>query len=207
MADGATNDLIGYFGYGSLVNRATHRTEIVAAFPARLHGWRRFWRPRPDMPFDEAAATPVSLLTVGREAGAATDGLLVIDRAENLPAVDLREQRYLRRPILPEDLAVGDRALPDGIALYVYEAHDSVPDVSVACPIYQSYLDAVLQGFLVEHGETGLREFVFGTGGFDIPVLADRGGPLYPRAVDLSRAEIDLFDALLAERGVVFLPV
>ncbi len=199
--------LVGYFGYGSLVNRATHRTGIVAAHPARLHGWRRFWRPRPDMPFDEDRATPVSLLTVGREAGAVTDGLLVIDRAENLPAVDLREQRYERRSLGRHELTLGEGDLPDGVPLYVYEAHASVPKHSAACPIYQSYLDAVLQGFLVEHGETGLREFVFGTGGFDIPVLADRDRPIYPRAVALSPAERALFDALLAELRISYMPL
>lgn len=205
MATGEADGLIGYFGYGSLVNRATHRTEIVAAYPARLHGWRRFWRPRPDMPFDGSGATPVSLLTVGREADAVTDGLLVVDRAENLPAVDLREQRYRRRALAPEELTVDE--LPAGIPLYVYEAHAAVPPHSGACPIYQSYLDAVLQGFLVEHGEAGLREFVFGTGGFDIPVLSDRDRPIYPRAVVLSASEIRLFDALLTERGITWLPV
>ncbi|WP_157776483.1 hypothetical protein [Nitratireductor aquibiodomus] len=30
------NGLVAYFGYGSLVNRDTHRTEIVGAYPARL---------------------------------------------------------------------------------------------------------------------------------------------------------------------------
>lgn len=205
MAAGQAEKLVGYFGYGSLVNRATHRTDVVAACPARLHGWRRCWRPRPDMPFDEAQATPVSLLTIGREAGAVTDGLLVIDRAENLPAVDLREQRYERTPIGHEELTLKDGGLPNDIPLYVYQAHPVVPRRSGVCPIYQSYLDAVLQGFLTEHGETGLREFVFGTGGFDMPVLADRERPIYPRAIVLAPSEIVLFDALLAERRITYM--
>ncbi|WP_367714590.1 hypothetical protein AB2N04_11255 [Nitratireductor sp. GISD-1A_MAKvit] len=31
-------DIIAYFGYGSLVNRDTHRTEIVEAMPAPPQG-------------------------------------------------------------------------------------------------------------------------------------------------------------------------
>ena len=31
-----------FFGYGSLVNRATH--DYVHAHPARISGWRRAWR-------------------------------------------------------------------------------------------------------------------------------------------------------------------
>ena len=38
--------IIAYFGYGSLVNRTTLRTDYVAAQPVRLNGWRRCWRPR-----------------------------------------------------------------------------------------------------------------------------------------------------------------
>lgn len=204
---GEACELVAYFGYGSLVNRLTHRTEIVAAHRARLNGWRRFWRPRPDMPFDKAKATPVSLLTVARKPGAVTDGLLVVDRAENLPAVDLREAHYARRALRPDEVMLLEGSLPDGCPLYVYEAHAAIPAHDGACPIYQSYLDAVLQGFLAEHGEAGLREFVFGTGGFETPVLADRAAPIYPRAVKLAAAEQELIDALLTERGIRHLPL
>ena len=38
--------LIAYFGYGSLVNRATLRTNVVGAGRARLKGWRREWQGR-----------------------------------------------------------------------------------------------------------------------------------------------------------------
>lgn len=36
--------IVAYFGYGSVVNRATLRTSIVDPIPARLSGWRRYWR-------------------------------------------------------------------------------------------------------------------------------------------------------------------
>jgi hypothetical protein len=199
----ARGEIIAYFGYGSLVNRATHRTEIVAARPCRLKGWRRFWRPRPDMPFNPAQATPVSLLTVRRVADSWIDGLLVFDRAENLPSLDEREAHYERRLVPPTDIELRTGKLPDGCEIFVYEAREGLPDHDGnACPILQSYLDAVLQGFLAEHGEAGLSRFVLETDGFETAVLADRHAPVYPRAVVLTVSERALIDTLLAERNV-----
>lgn len=186
--DGA---LIAYFGYGSLVNRATHRTTIVDAMPARLAGWRRFWRPRPDMP-----GFPAALLTVRREAGAACDGLLVVDKAENLAAVDAREARYRRVRLSPAALAPRG-ILPRDCPLYVYEAVPDLPLHREPPKILRSYLDAVMQGFFVEHGEDGLRRLIAETEGFDTPIHDDRHEPVYPRAIALSAAERDLFDRLL----------
>ena len=195
-ASGRTGSgLVAYFGYGSLVNRATHRTEIVDAFPARLLGWRRSWRARPDVPGIRA-----SLLTVRREEGAVCDGLLVIDRQENLAAVDAREICYLRRLVTPHELEVAG-AVPNGCPVYVYEADVELPLHPEPSKILQSYLDAVLQGFLSVYGETGVRRFLADTIGFDTPINADRHAPVYPRAVSLSDAERVLFDAMLAEKA------
>ena len=50
MADLAPDDqVIAYFGYGSLVNRATHRTEIIGAVRASVRAmipfvFVLFWR-------------------------------------------------------------------------------------------------------------------------------------------------------------------
>lgn len=194
--------IIAYFGYGSLVNRATLRTEIVDAVPARLSGWRRLWRPRPDMP-----GFPAALLSVRVEEGASVDGLLVFDRAENLAAVDAREAHYHRRTVRHERLEVaGSR--PCNCPTFVYEAKTELP-VMPQPPlmpqpprILQSYLDAVLQGFLIEHGEAAVRRFIDETEGFDLPILRDRAAPRYPRAVRLEPIERDLFDGLLAATGM-----
>lgn len=193
--------LVAYFGYGSLVNRHTLRTNIVHAIPAKLHGWRRQWRASPS-----AANIPIALLSVCREEGASVDGLLVFDYLENLPAVDLREQNYDRRGVLPEDIETAT-PLPDGVPIFVYEAHQYVPVHPEPPMILQSYLDAVMQGFLVEHGEEGLRHFVLKTEYFNTPIYKDRPSPTYPRAVKLSDKEIDMFDRLLAEIGANFADV
>lgn len=203
------DELVGYFGYGSLVNRATLTTGHVAAHRARLKGWRRTWRPRPQMETlpDMGAAlslpdggTP-ALLTAHRAEGASIDGLLVIDFAVNLPGIDAREFRYHRREITLADLEFESRDAAHGlgadVSLHVYEARIEHPPASGPTPILRSYLDAVMQGFLREFGAEGLHRFVLETDAFHMPIHEDRAEPLYPRSVSLSVAEIALFEAAL----------
>lgn len=185
---------IAYFGYGSLVNRATLRTHVLDAMPARLSGWRRCWRTRPNAPDFSPA-----LLSVRPDDGAEIDGLLILDRAEHLPAVDLREANYERRPVSPHRLAVA--SLTEAVPLYIYEAK-SGPVERRSSHILQSYLDAVLQGFLREHGAEAVERFIAETEGFDLPILPDRARPVYPRAVRLTADEERLFDRLLDAAGV-----
>lgn len=204
--------LAGYFGYGSLVNRATLGAGVVAAIPARLNGWRRSWRPRPDMGPTPGVTLPdgltPALLSAHRAEGSAIDGLLVIDLAVNLPAIDAREFRYHRR-----DIALGELAfdagriergtglrLDPGTRLHVYEARTEHPETAGPSPILRSYLDAVMQGFLREFGEEGVHRFVAETGAFHLPIHDDRRAPLYPRAVRLTPAETELFDLALGRR-------
>ncbi len=191
----ARGEIVAYFGYGSLVNRATHRTAILHAVPARLAGWRRTWRPRPDMP-----GFPAALLSIRPDQNAVCDGLVVFDRAENLAAVDAREARY-RRVALPAASLETVAPLPDGLPLHVYLAQTDIPPHPEPPMILRSYLDAVLQGFLAEHGEAGVRRFVAETEGFVTPIHDDRARPIYPRAVDLAAHEVALFEALLSRIG------
>lgn len=192
---GSSEGLVAYFGYGSLVCRATHRTEIVDAIPARLKEWRRHWRPRPDMP-----GFPAALLSVRPDETAICDGLLVIDRAENLSAVDAREARYRRIAIDPADLII-DRVLPADFPVWLYVADETLPPHREPPAILRSYLDAVLLGFTLEHGEDGLHRFLAETEGFDTPIHDDREAPVYPRAVSLEAHHAGLIEAALAARA------
>lgn len=212
---GGANDpgvLVGYFGYGSLVNRGTLAAGVVAAIPARLNGWRRSWRPRPDLGPTPGVTLPrgltPALLSAHRAEGSAIDGLLLIDLAVNLPVIDAREFRYHRRDItLAEltfdaaqiELAAG-LELDPGTRLHVYEARSEHPETVGPSPILRSYLDAVMQGFLREFGEEGVHRFVAETGAFHLPIHEDRHQPLYPRAVTLSAGETELFDLALGRR-------
>jgi hypothetical protein len=180
------------------VNRATHRTPIVDAVPARLKDRARHWRARPDMP-----GFPAALLTVLPEAGATVDGLLVFDRAENLPAIDQREARYERHEVQPGEIEIFGR-VPADCTIHVYQAISYLPPHREEPKILQSYLDAVLQGFLREHGKAGVERFVAGTRNFHISIQADRHKPIYPRAVELTPAERAYFDEVLQRAGVRF---
>jgi len=209
-------ELVGYFGYGSLVNRATLRTEVLATFPVRLKGWHRTWRARPDMGPAPGVALPdgltPSLLSAHRASAtnleAGIDGLLVIDLAANLPEIDSREFRYHRRNITLAELEFGSSTTPQvtdfmvdsGLILHVYEARIEHPPTQGPSPILRSYLDAVMQGFLREFGPEGVHRFVAETDAFHMPIHEDRHAAIYPRAVSLSASEIELFDAALGRR-------
>jgi hypothetical protein len=194
--EAADSGLVAYFGYGSLVCRATHRTGIVDAVPARLEGWQRYWRPRPDMP-----GFPAALLTVRADPKAGCDGLLVFDRAENLAAIDAREARYCRVRLHPSAITA-QLPLPYECPIWLYVAQEELPPHPEPPTILESYLDAVMLGFLTEHGEEGLHRFVAETGAFDMAVHADRQAPIYPRAIALEGSLAEAFDALLAARCI-----
>ena len=87
--------------------------------------------------------------------------------------------------------------------VYVYEADPDIPHHPEPPKILRSYLDAVLQGFLAEHGKEGVRRFIEETEGFDTPVHDDSHAPLYPRAVELNSHERTLFEAALEMRAVI----
>ncbi|WP_416355441.1 gamma-glutamylcyclotransferase family protein [Aureimonas phyllosphaerae] len=189
----AEGRIVAYFGYGSLVNRATLRTKFLGIRRASVTGWRRFWMPR---------RTPeAALLSVRPTEGFETQGVVVYDLADHLPAVDEREAGYIRRVVMPSHVTIEDAPAPD-VPLFIYEASPVEPDAAdVGAFILQSYLDAVLQGFLSLYGETGVRRFVTETEGFATRIVADRAAPRYPRSVVLSAGEADLFDRLVCDRG------
>lgn len=190
--------VVGYFGYGSLVNRRTLRTKFLGIRRASVSGWRRFWMPRP--------LPDLALLSVRPQDGVLTQGVVVYDLADHLPAVDEREAGYIRRVVVPEHVSI-ERAPRRDVPLFIYEARRGDPDASqTGAVILQSYLDAVLQGFLLLYGREGLEQFVRETEGFETRVLQDRDAPRYPRSVTLEPGEADLFDRLVAARGAVFEP-
>lgn len=182
---------IAYFGYGSLVNPATHRTPVKSAHVAALHGWRRVWVPRPNMPGFASA-----LLSVEPVADSVIDGLLIGDEAASLPALDAREAHYDRIVLAQDNVVPRDPALAAPVVTFIYAARP-VAAGKVDLPILQSYLDAVLQGFLHLGGEAALIRFVESTTGWARDVHRDRHDPAYPRAVRLEASEADMIDAIV----------
>lgn len=186
--------VVAYFGYGSLVNRATLRTKFLAIRRAEVTGWRRFWLPR-------RGAGEAAVLSVRRDPGHVTQGVIVYDLADHLPFVDEREAGYHRRVVDPAEIAV-EAAPALAAPIYLYEAiRDEETAADTGSVILQSYLDAVLQGFLSLYGPAGLSRFVTETEGFETDILCDRAAPRYPRAVSLGASEGDAFDRLVTARG------
>lgn len=223
------SELIAYFGYGSLVNLNTLQTGYVSAHPATLRGWRRHWQARRNTEVSTGVAsgsvTPeqaawagsigragfqasisphdLALLSVHRDPACTIGGMLVVDRAENLPALDERERLYDRVAISRNDLVGEDLAgilepiSPQNLFIYVGQiAAVGQP------PLLQSYLDTVMAGFLEAHGESGVEAFIASTTGFGREIIRDRAAPIYPRAVVLADGLADLFDGMFARAGV-----
>ena len=169
-----------FFGYGSLVNLATHA--YADPRPATLRGWRRVWR---TTHLREAA-----FLSVDPAPDTAIDGVVARVPGADWAALDAREAAYTRHDV------TAALAAADPTAVYVvspdYLRHDPPG------PILLSYLDTVAQGFLALHGEAGLARFFATTDGWHHPVADDRGAPVYARATALSPAERRLVDRYLA---------
>lgn len=190
--------IVGYFGYGSLVNKNTLRTEYIATVPATLNGWQRTWDVPSGNDFDGQI---VSLLTVRSNQLMATKGVVVFDWAENLPMVDEREHNYHRRTINSKDLGLEDRFGALSHDFYVYEAIENNITPEPRPPLLHSYLDAVLQGFHEVYGPDGVHEFMASTANFHTPILNDRNQPKYPRSVQLDAEQRNLIDLILASKA------
>ncbi|MGL4280748.1 MAG: gamma-glutamylcyclotransferase family protein [Albidovulum sp.] len=176
-----------FFGYGSLVNRATHDHGLGA--PARLSGWRRVWRHTRlrDTPF----------LSV-EPAEAEIDGLIAAVPSGDWQSLDLRETGYRRHPVPAERLSAAP-PWAGGIEIYAVEDCHILP--ATGQPILMSYLDTVVQGFLREFGATGVDGFFATTTGWS-PLLDDRDAPRYPRSQVTTAAERRLVDDHAAALGL-----
>lgn len=178
-----------FFGYGSLVNRATHG--YPEAQPATVTGWRRVWV--------HTGLRPVAYLSAEPAEGCEIEGLVASVPNADWAALDEREAAYDRH-LLPGH---GVRhPVGRAIAVQIYAVPDRVAAApSVRHPVLLSYLDVVVQGFLNEFGEAGAARFFATTAGWDAPILNDRAAPRYPRAQRLSDAETRLVDAHLVRLG------
>lgn len=171
-----------FFGYGSLVNAATHDYPSLA--PSSVTGWRRAWRHTLGRDLAYLTAVP------------ATDTILLGITAAvpngDWAALDAREHAYERLDISGSiDPGHADTAI------YAIPAEAS-KDPSLKHPILRSYLDVVVQGYLRVYGEEGVRHFFDTTDGWDAPILDDRAKPIYPRHQPMTATETALVDQGLA---------
>lgn len=178
-----------FFGYGSLVNTATHVYD--RHHPARLDGWRRAWR---HTPYREMA-----FLTAEPHDGVWIDGLIAAVPGADWAALDAREEGYDRVPLANGITHTADEA--GEIAVYHIPPEKHGPADGIR-PILLSYLDVVVQGYLKVFGEEGGRHFFDTTAGWDGMVLDDRAAPLYPRAQVLAPDQTRFVNRHLDDLGI-----
>ena len=194
-----SDDLIAVFGYGSLVNVATHRTPVVATVSAELAGWRRVWKRRPSNP--DSPRDGIAFLSVEEAPGTTIQGVVMIDRAASLPDLDRREALYDRVALEPSAVRLLERhpALGPDVPFYIYRAA-ATADGAPPPRMIRSYLDAVFQGYATRFGHDAVEAFLASTANAALEIEEDRDGPIYPRAVTLSDAERTAFDRILPPR-------
>jgi len=195
QAQNTSSSVFGVFGYGSLVNPDTLRTSYISTHRARVRGWRRQWLRRPKGVGDFALVDNLAFLSATlHHPDAWIDGMVVLDRSENLPALDRREALYDRVEVHPDHIEWLDDA-PDHerdtpLFIYTAQAEASGDDLM----ILRSYLDAVLQGYHRAFGEKGIEDFLSSTTPDRLPMLEDRHAPIYPRSVVLEAYEQAIVD-------------
>lgn len=177
-----------FFGYGSLVNRATH--DYTDAHPARIGGWRRAWR--------HVEGRKVAFLTAVPDPDSVIDGLVAHVPGGDWDALDMREHAYAR--VLADDVEHGIMGAHE-IHIYHAPADMHAPATEMR-PVLLSYVDVVVQGYLREFGEEGVARFFETTDGWDAPMKDDRDAPSYPRHQRLTRGETAMVDGWLEELRV-----
>ena len=164
-----------FFGYGSLVNTATH--DYPSTRPATLQGWCRQWV--------QSATNNVAFLTVRPDPHAQIAGLIADVGDTGWNTLDKREAAYDRKILKTAGF--------EGIKIYQAKPSAMAPSGS-GKPILLSYLDCVVQGFNACYGHDGVRNFFCSTTGWNTAILDDRSAPIYPRAQPLSLSETQLTD-------------
>ena len=172
-----------FFGYGSLVNLATH--DYADPKPATLRGWRRVWR--------GTKLRNLAFLSVTQTGSGALLGIVAKVPAADWAALDRREAAYHRRDITDH---IRYNGAPTETALYQVTDEFALPDERQ--PILLSYLHVVVQGYLQIYGRKGAQHFFETTDGWDRPIMDDLSNPIYPRHQKLSAEEIAIVDKYLA---------
>ncbi|MEJ6403789.1 gamma-glutamylcyclotransferase family protein [Yoonia sp. 2307UL14-13] len=172
-----------FFGYGSLVNTATHAFSDPR--PASLPGWRRVWR--------ATNLREAAFLSVERHVGAQIHGLVAQVPGNDWTKLDQREAAYIRQDVTGSVLHNGPSS-----RTAIYQIADEHLAPTGDHPILLSYLDVVIQGYLRVYGHQGVEAFFDTTDGWHLPVKDDRAAPIYPRHQVLTAAEHALVDRYLA---------
>jgi glutathione-specific gamma-glutamylcyclotransferase len=176
----STSDTVAYFGYGSLVNELTwlqSERRHPERDPVEIQNWTREWAHCVDSPHG-----PGCVLTAVERAGSRIEGILIRCDAAELVQIDARETGYDRVELPRRDVLSSPSTLPE--KLYIYKSKPShYRPGGVDYPIWFSYAEAVLHGFLSVFKTEGVDRFIRSTSGWTVPVIDDRDNPQYRRSL------------------------
>lgn len=175
------------FGYGSLVNSATHDYRDLRQ--ARLPGWQRLWC--------TTNARDLAFLSAEPAKDAFVDGVIAQVSEAAWAELDIREASYDRHDVTDRI----DHGLGGSVQIVTYSVPRSEP-APAPRPILLSYLDVVLQGYLRATDEKLAAQFFDTTLHWDGGIVNDRAAPMYPRAQPLSPQETAFVDAQIKAHGV-----
>jgi hypothetical protein len=191
---GLGSEEIAYFGYGSLVNEFTWARSYQKV-PAEIQNWRREWKHCVDASFGRICA-----LTVSRELSSRIQGVFIKCSLSELKAVDNREIGYERVEMPIDDVVDRPDTLPS--RLFIYRSTPASYRLgSREYPLWLSYIEVVMDGYLQTFGDAGLDRFIATTSYWATPILDDRELPKYPRA-----RQLPVERRLLFERKLFSLP-
>jgi hypothetical protein len=120
-------------------------------------------------------------LTAVERAGSRIQGILIRCDAADLAQIDAREAGYDRVELPHRDVMSSVSDLPEKLYIYKSKAMHYRPG-GADFPVWFSYVEAVLHGFLSVFKTEGVDEFIRSTSGWTVPVLDDRDNPQYRRS-------------------------
>jgi hypothetical protein len=175
----STSERVAYFGYGSLVNELTwlqSERRHPERYPVEVQNWTREWGHCVDTPHG-----PGCVLTAVERAGSRIQGILIRCDAADLVQIDAREAGYDRVELPRRDVRSPVSDLPEKLYIYISKPSHHRPG-GVDFPIWFSYAEAVLHGFLSVFKAEGVDEFIRSTDGWTTPLVDDRHNPHYSRS-------------------------
>ncbi|HYM01094.1 MAG TPA: gamma-glutamylcyclotransferase family protein, partial [Blastocatellia bacterium] len=160
------------------------------ATPASLQGWSRDWSHRISITNGKLCA-----LSVTPDPGCCIEGVVLSLGENELIEMDRREIGYERVPVTVQTLGPGTGSSLDCAAYVGLPAFHG--PATVEYPIWRSYLDCVMAGYIELGGPEAAERFVTSTRGWPAPILNDRRSPKYPRAVRLTQKMQEIVDDIL----------
>lgn len=194
-----TNAHVGIFGYGSLVNWRT-RPPNEPANSFVIQGWQRYWGHCVSI-----EAGNVCALTIRPKVGQSVAGALVRTERQLLPALDDRERGYQRVHLVSENERPPVPGTVGSVDIFTYTSEPPMFRLGDAeYPIWCSYLECVLAGFVYVGGESAAQQFIETTEGWEAPILDDRATPKYPRYYALDGETKVIVHSLLKKNRLIF---